>query len=158
MRTRFALTTLLSLVLVGAVGCGSDDTNNSVSATSADAGGSDASDASAASDGSTTDATATGDAAVAPATPMTVSIPQGSTGRGPAAYGTNPLTIPVGTMVTWTNNDSVAHTATSDTGVFDSGPIPPGGSYSYTFMTPGTFPYHCAIHGAASMSGTVQVQ
>lgn len=56
------------------------------------------------------------------------------------------LSVPVGTTVTWTNNATVTHTSTSDTGVWDSGPISPGMSYSYTFQQAGTFPYHCMIH------------
>ncbi len=91
---------------------------------------------------------------------ITVSIPQGAVGKGSAAYGTNPLTIPVGTTVTWVNNDTVAHTVTADNGSFDSGTLQPGQSYSRIFGpgTTGLIPYHCAIHGAASMSGALQVQ
>jgi len=88
---------------------------------------------------------------------VTVNIPPNAMGMGPAAYGTNPLVIAVGTTVTWVNTDSIAHTATSDTGVWDSGVLNPGQNFSFTFSTPGTFPYHCTIHGAASMSGTIQV-
>ena len=87
-----------------------------------------------------------------------VSIPAGAQGQGPAAYGVNPLVVAMGTTVTWTNNDSIAHTTTSDTGVWDSGILAPGQSFSFTFASTGTFPYHCAIHGAASMSGTIVVQ
>ena len=92
------------------------------------------------------------------ATTVAVSIPAGAVGRGPAAYGVNPLTVAVGTTVTWTNNDSIAHTATSDTGVWDSGILSPAQSFSFTFAQAGTYPYHCAIHGVASMSGTIVVQ
>ncbi len=60
--------------------------------------------------------------------------------------------------MTWVNNDTVPHTATSDTGVWDSGTLNPGQSFSFTFNDAGTFPYHCAIHGAASMSGTIVVE
>lgn len=89
---------------------------------------------------------------------VTVAIEPGSVGRGTAAFGENPLVIPMGTTITWTNNDSVPHTATSDTGVWDSGTLNPGQSYSFTFNEPGTFPYFCATHGQASMSGVIQVQ
>jgi plastocyanin len=89
---------------------------------------------------------------------VTVDIPVGAQGRGPAAYGVNPLVISMGTTVTWTNTDAIAHTSTSDTGVWDSGILAPGQSFSFTFASTGTFPYHCAIHGAASMSGTIVVQ
>ena len=65
------------------------------------------------------------------------------------------LTINVGQTVTWTNNDTMAHTVTSDTGVWNSGTLNPGGSFSFTFTTPGTYTYHCAFHG--SMTGTIVV-
>src|SRR5512140_121963 len=55
-------------------------------------------------------------------------------------------TITVGTTVRWTNEGAVTHTSTSDGGVWNSGDIAPGGSFSFTFTTVGTFPYHCAIH------------
>ena len=89
---------------------------------------------------------------------VAVSIPVGAQGQGPAAYGVNPLVIAMGTTVTWTNNDSIPHTSTSDTGVWDSGILSSGQSFSFAFTQAGTYPYHCAIHGAASMSGTIVVQ
>jgi plastocyanin len=88
---------------------------------------------------------------------VTVTIAQGAMGKGPAAFGQNPLTIAAGTMVTWTNADSLPHTATSTSGVWDSGTMQPGQSFTRTFNDAGTFPYFCAIHGAASMSGTIVV-
>src|SRR5262245_62744462 len=76
-----------------------------------------------------------------------VSIPAGARTMGSAAYAPNPVTVTAGTTVTWTNNDSIAHTATSDTGgVFNSGTIAAGGKYSFTFNTRGTYPYHCTFH------------
>jgi plastocyanin len=67
------------------------------------------------------------------------------------------VTIAVGDTVTWTNNGATAHTSTSDTGVWDSGTMNPGASFSRTFTTPGTFPYHCSFHQALGMTGTVTV-
>jgi plastocyanin len=61
--------------------------------------------------------------------------------------------------VTWTNNDTATHTATSDPGMamtWSSGSIAPGASFSQTFSTTGTFSYHCTIH--PGMVGTVTVQ
>ncbi|KAF9309032.1 hypothetical protein BG003_010286 [Podila horticola] len=52
-----------------------------------------------------------------------------------------------GDEVIWTNNDSVAHTVTADVStVFDSGNLAPGKSFSHTFLTAATVPYHCNIH------------
>lgn len=66
------------------------------------------------------------------------------------------MTVQVGTIVTWTNMDSVPHTSTSDTGAWDSGTLNPGASFQHTFNTPGTYPYHCMIH--PSMHGTIVVR
>jgi plastocyanin len=66
------------------------------------------------------------------------------------------LTVVVGEPVTWTNTGSSTHTVTLDDGSLDSGSIAPGGTFGHTFEAPGTFGYHCAIHG--SMVGTIVVQ
>ena len=65
------------------------------------------------------------------------------------------LEVPVGTTVTWTNQGSAPHTVTADDGSFDSGTLQPGGTFSMTFDTPGTFTYHCEIH--PNMMGTIVV-
>ncbi len=65
------------------------------------------------------------------------------------------LTVPVGTKVIWTNNGPHVHTVTSDTGIFNSGNIPVGQKWNYTFNTAGSYPYHCAIH--TMMHGTINV-
>lgn len=66
------------------------------------------------------------------------------------------LRVKAGTKVVWTNNDAAPHTATSDTGAFDSKTLAKGISFSSTFNTKGTFKYHCALH--PSMTGTVVVE
>lgn len=74
----------------------------------------------------------------------------------------NPVTIPRGTAVQWKNQDATTHTVTSGTpgnisGLFRSGNLTTGQTFSFTFTTAGTFPYFCEIHGA-QMTGTVTVQ
>jgi plastocyanin len=64
------------------------------------------------------------------------------------AFNPSSITISAGTTITWTNKDAVAHTVTSDSGLFDSGTIGSGKTYSRTFDTAGTFSYHCSIHPA----------
>jgi plastocyanin len=92
-----------------------------------------------------------------PSTGASVSIPVGARSLGASAYSPNPVTVTAGTTVTWTNGDSIAHTATSDTaGAFDSGSIPPGGKFSAMMQTKGTVTYHCTFH--AGMVGTIIVQ
>ncbi len=56
------------------------------------------------------------------------------------------ISIPAGTTVIWTNDDTTDHTVTSDDSAFHSGYIAPGGHYSRLFDTPGDYPYHCNIH------------
>lgn len=73
------------------------------------------------------------------------------------AFNPATLNVKVGDTVTWTNNDSTAHTVTqkpSGSG-FQSGTLPPGQSFSFTFDTAGTYDYYCEFH--ASMSGQVVV-
>jgi plastocyanin len=61
----------------------------------------------------------------------------------------------------WTNNDTAPHTATADNGEFDSGSLDKGGSFSFTFTKPGTYPYYCVFHGGpggVGMASTIVVQ
>ncbi len=71
------------------------------------------------------------------------------------AFSPSTLNVKVGTTVTWVNKDSTAHDVVSDTGLFNSGNLNNGQSYSYTFNQAGSFPYHCGIH--PSMTGTIVV-
>lgn len=71
------------------------------------------------------------------------------------AYHSADLSIPIGTTVTWTNKDGAPHTSTSDDGLWDSGALSQGDSYSHTFDQAGIFNYHCTIH--TSIKGTITV-
>jgi manganese oxidase len=74
---------------------------------------------------------------------------------GSNSFSPNPLEVNVGETVTWVNDDSGRHTVTSKDGVFDSGIMGKGQSFSYTFDKPGEYPYHCSPH--PNMVGTVVV-
>jgi len=64
------------------------------------------------------------------------------------------LTVAPGTIVTWINQDSVAHTvAIAGT---ESPRLNTGDSWSYTFDTAGAFDYICGIH--PHMKGQIEVQ
>lgn len=67
------------------------------------------------------------------------------------------ISVKKGTTVTWTNQDSMAHTVTETDGKTgpDSGNLEKGQSYTFTFTSPGTYKYDCSIH--TSMTGTVTV-
>ena len=94
---------------------------------------------------------------------VTVENAAGSSTPGcePDCFIPDPVTIAVGETVTWANTDTAAHTATGGSaadgpsGVFDSSLIMAGGSYSFTFDTAGTYPYHCQVH--PWMAGTIIV-
>ncbi len=102
---------------------------------------------------------------------VNVTIPSGAGSPPPnysggkTTYGYLPdvITVVIGknNTVLWINNDVAPHTVTSDTaGIFDSGMTGPltsqGGTYQFTFTSPGTYTYHCSFH--AWMQGTVIVK
>ncbi len=72
------------------------------------------------------------------------------------------VTVNVGDTVVWSNTDSMVHTATSGSncasdGLWNSGNMNPGTTYSYTFTQAGTYPYYCIPHCSMGMTGTVVV-
>lgn len=83
---------------------------------------------------------------------MTVTI---AGDNGSRSFNPGSISVPMGTIVTWINQDGQGHTVTMP-GVFDSGPIPPnGGRWSWVASVAGTFTYHCLIH--PGMNGTITV-
>ena len=72
------------------------------------------------------------------------------------AFSPTSLTVAAGTTVTWTNNDTAAHTVTADDGSFDSGNLAPGATFTFTFATAGSVAYHCNYH--PNMVATIVVQ
>ena len=76
----------------------------------------------------------------------------------PRSYRFEPeaITVPVGTTVTWTNNDQFTHSVRL---VDDGGEVlemAPGESVSFTFEEPGLRNYDCSFH-STDMRGTVLV-
>lgn len=73
--------------------------------------------------------------------------------------------VAVGATITWTwdtcTGDGYGGSTCSDHSVkFDDGPassIQSSGTFSRQFTAAGTYPYHCAVHGAA-MSGKITVK
>ena len=92
----------------------------------------------------------------APAGSTTVTIGSGAFTQTTTAFGQNPLTIAVGTTISWLNNDNTTHTSTADANQWSSGNIQPGGRFNFTFASAGRFTYHCQIH--PNMVGTIVVQ
>ncbi len=75
------------------------------------------------------------------------------------------LEIKAGQKVVWKNATLKDHSVVAsmapdgeaqDKVLFDSGPIKPGATFSYTFATAGTYAYHCSFD--KSMKGTVVVK
>jgi len=71
-----------------------------------------------------------------------------------SGYSPQVARIPVGTIATWTNTEGV-HTTTSRDGLWDSGVLTVGDTFSYRFDTVGVYHYHDTIH--TWPSGTVEV-
>lgn len=90
---------------------------------------------------------------------VTIVIPFGAhyelDGPGGAYYDPVNVTILAGASVTWTNQDNYTHGLQADNGAFYRYMIQPGGTYSFTFNSPGTFTYRCTIH--SWMSGEIIV-
>lgn len=61
------------------------------------------------------------------------------------------LAVPAGTTIVWrwTGNNSHAVVGSFGSDQVQSPTHKGSGSFSYTFTAPGTYDYHCAIHGAA---------
>ena len=82
--------------------------------------------------------------------------------RNQITFSPQNVTVIIGTNNTlqWTNKDSVLHTVTSepnDSISFNSGPISPGGTWTYAFNTPGVYEYYCTFH-TGWMKGWVTVK
>ncbi len=73
-----------------------------------------------------------------------------------ASFSPETLTVKMGTAVTFQNNDAVIHTATADSGAFDTGDIDGGTTAQRVLEVVGTFAYHCQIH--SYMHGVIKVQ
>ncbi len=86
----------------------------------------------------------------------------GDAGAGPAVaieqfeFQPGEVKVAAGTTVTWTNEDTVAHTVQDEGELFpESDDLAKGQTFSFTYETPGSYPYICGIH--PYMKGTVTV-
>jgi plastocyanin len=89
----------------------------------------------------------------------TIQVQVGATGL---TYTPQDVQIQVGDTVQWVWDDTF-HSVTSGTpghpdGLFDSGILSTGATFSFTFTNPGTFNYYCSPHGiCCGMIGSVTV-
>lgn len=179
-RTLLVLATIASLS--AAVACSGDSGGQT---STADGGSHDASSAdSSTSDGSARDAAvdsptaADGGADSSPADSAADSAADGAetgahvvtVGSGGLSFSPSTLTINVGETVRWVWAGS-GHNVVSGTAAADNKFCSPndtscataptsasGTTYSHTFTTAGAYPYFCAPHRLAGMTGTITVQ
>jgi nitrite reductase (NO-forming) len=85
----------------------------------------------------------------------TVSMPAGSANpSNPEFFVPAETSVPTGTTVTWSNDDTTIHTVVEgspqagagETPAFDSGIVAPGATWENTFDTAGEFDYYCSLH------------
>ena len=99
--------------------------------------------------------------AYALATPQPVSVggPTVYISETPVSWQYSPqhirVVIGVNATVTWASRSISYDTVTDRGGSFDSRAIPPGGTFTHTFTSPGVYSYYCLYH--PWMTGTVTV-
>ncbi len=99
-------------------------------------------------------------------------VAMGGTCKSLFCFQSAKVRIPSHHSVTWTNTTTVTHTITRCTTAACSGhgggtgtqsgfgvaSLAPGQSYTFTFTSPGTYAYYCAIHGYGIMHGSIIVR
>ncbi len=85
-------------------------------------------------------------------------VPGAGTNTSSKGYRPDSITVVVGVnnTIKWTNDDSAPHTVTANDESFYSGNMAPGQTFTYSFLTPGVYQYHCTYH--PWMTGTVTVK
>lgn len=88
-------------------------------------------------------------------------------------YVPGKVTVKVGQTVEWVNKGTTVHDVSTNAQnarnpkdveipkgakPFDSGFVPPGGKFSYTFTVPGKYKYFCVPHEDAGMVGYLTVE
>jgi plastocyanin len=71
-------------------------------------------------------------------------------------YSPVPLTVKVGTTVTWINHDDIPHTVDSTQGKFKSAALDTDDKFEFKFTEAGEYPFYCRIH--PKMTGKIIVQ
>jgi plastocyanin len=71
-------------------------------------------------------------------------------------YSPVPLTVKVGSTVTWINHDDIPHTVDSTQGKFKSAALDTDDKFEFRFTEVGEYPFYCRIH--PKMTGKVIVQ
>ena len=66
------------------------------------------------------------------------------------------VAVAVGGSVTWKNLDGEPHTVVSTDGLFRSGGLDEGDSFTFKFQKPGVYKYVCSIHPQMKASVVVR--
>jgi len=76
------------------------------------------------------------------------------------SFSPSTVTVQAGQPICWTWSQSIAHNVHADDDSFTSGAPANQGDFQITLNTPGTYGYHCQVHGSpgAGMHGTIVVQ
>ncbi len=88
---------------------------------------------------------------VGPAQAATIAVSIKSAGFSPATVSLNHAD-----SITWKNADTTNHQVVANDGSFASPILAPGKTYTHTFTTAGSFPYHDAFK--SSLKGTINVK
>jgi plastocyanin len=72
-------------------------------------------------------------------------------------FAPNRIEVLVGTTVVWENHGADWHSVEAFDGSFESAQLASGESFSYTFTTPGEYPFICKHHGRQGMIGRIIV-
>ena len=129
MNMRRIVPALCAVVALAAAGCGSSNSSSTSSGSS--------------SSGSSTAASSSGGG---------VAIKMQN-----IAFAPKDVTVKVGQKITWTNDDSVDHNVTADSGAdFKSDNFGKDGTFEFTPDKAGTIKYECTLH--PGMTATVTVQ
>ncbi len=94
--------------------------------------------------------------AAEPAAPGAAVVSMGFDAKQGMYFTPKELTVAVGTTVTFNNSDGSNHSVVFKDGQ-KSGRMKHHTTWTRTFTAPGSYPYECAIHGAA-MSGVIIVK
>ena len=96
-------------------------------------------------------------AGLAPSSPALAAPPPVTVKIDNFTFNAATITVPVGTTVTWVNQDDIPHTVVSDDKTsFRSKVMDTDDKFSFTFNSAGTFGYFCSIH--PHMTGKVVVK
>jgi plastocyanin len=89
--------------------------------------------------------------AAEPTPPKSVTVPIKN-----FAFMAMSVTVAAGGSVTWKNLDGEPHTVVSTDGLFRSGGLDEGDSFTFKFLKPGVYKYICSIHPQMKASVVVR--